>query len=329
MKQFNVAVVGATGLVGETMLRVLEERGFSVRELLPLASENSRGKSVKFAGKKIPVQALSKDSFKGMDFALFSAGASVSLEYAPIAASSGAIVIDNTSAFRMEEDIPLIVPEVNGDVLKSFKGGIIANPNCSTIQLVCVLKPIHDVAKIKRVVVSTYQSVSGAGRDAIGELEEGSRNVHCKVKTFPHRIAFNCIPHIDVFEMNGYTREELKVVNETKKIMGDETIAVTCTAVRVPVKVGHSESVNIETFKKLSAQDARIILSKAPNVVVIDEPAMASYPLAINAEGRDEVFVGRIREDISIENGIECWVVSDNLRKGAATNAVQIAELLI
>jgi aspartate-semialdehyde dehydrogenase len=325
MKKYNVAVVGATGLVGETMIRVLEERKFPVAGLLPLASEFSRGKRVKFCGKEISVDALSKDSFQGIDFALFSAGASVSLAYAPIASDSGAIVIDNTSAFRMGKDVPLIVPEVNGGVIKGFKRGIIANPNCSTIQLVCVLKPIHDAARIKRVVVSTYQSVSGAGREAIEELEKQIKGDKTK-KNFSSQIAFNCIPHIDKFEKNGYTKEEMKVVLETKKIMGDSSIAVTCTAVRVPVKVSHSESVNIETEKKLTCNEVKSLLGKAPNVIVFDD--FEKYPLAIDAEGRDEVFVGRIREDESIANGIDCWIVADNLRKGAATNAVQIAELL-
>lgn len=336
-KRFNVAVVGATGLVGEKMMAILEERAFPVERLLPLASEGSAGKMVKFNGKNVTVEALKKDSFKGIDFALFSAGGDVSLEFAPFAAKSGAIVIDNTSAFRMKKDIPLIVPEVNASVLAdsvaAFKSGklggmIIANPNCSTIQLVCVLKPIHDCAKIKRVVVATYQSVAGAGREAIEELK--SQVVGGKiVRVFPHRIAFNCIPHIDKFEPNGYTKEEMKVVNETKKIMNDESIAVTCTAVRVPVMVSHSEVVNIETERNISAKEARKILEKSPNVIVIDDPGNSKYPLAINAENKNEVFVGRIREDVSIKNGLEMWVVSDNLRKGAATNAVQIAEMFI
>ncbi|MBI2974576.1 MAG: aspartate-semialdehyde dehydrogenase [Deltaproteobacteria bacterium] len=326
MRQYNVAVVGATGLVGETMIRVLEERKFPVKKLLPLASADSLGKKVKFRGEEINVEVLSKKSFGEIDFALFSAGASVSMEYAPAASESGAIVIDNTSAFRMDKDIPLIVPEVNAHVIKGFKKGIIANPNCSTIQLVCVLKPIHDRARIKRVVVSTYQSVSGAGREAIEELLQQVKGDK-KREVFSAQIAFNCIPHIDKFEKNGYTKEEMKVVLETKKIMGDELIAVTCTAVRVPVKVSHSESVNIETEKKLTVNDVVALLSKAPNIIVIND--FEKYPLALDAEGKNEVFVGRIREDASIANGIDCWIVADNLRKGAATNAVQIAELLI
>ena len=339
MKLYNMAVVGATGLVGERMIKVLEERKFPVGRLLPLASEASHGKKIRFRGVEITVEKLRKDSFKDIDLALFSAGGDVSLEYAPIAAKAGAVVIDNTAAFRMDPDVPLVVPEVNGHVIASLKGEaipckrdchvaqraprndkkgfIIANPNCSTIQLVCVLKPIHDAAKIKRVVVSTYQSVSGAGKEALEKLDAGERP-----------FAFNCIPQIDVFTDNGYTKEEMKVVNETRKILGDSSVNVTCTAVRVPVRVSHSESVNIETEKKLTAEDARNILKNAPGVIVIDDPSKGRYPMPVDCEDRDEAFVGRIREDISIPNGIECWIVSDNLRKGAATNAVQIAELL-
>lgn len=335
MKSYTVAVVGATGLVGETMVRVLEERKFPIGRLVPLASEESRGKKIRFCGADVPVQALSKDSFKGVDFALFSAGAAISLEYAPIAAKAGSIVIDNTSAFRMEKNIPLVVPEVNGKIIRKDRGFIIANPNCSTIQLVCVLKPIHDAARIKRVIVSTYQAVSGAGREAVEELKRqiavsGQRPVVGNVSTvFPHPIAFNCIPHIDIFEENGYTKEEMKVVRETKKIMGDDSIAVTCTAVRVPVFTSHSEAVTIETEKKLSAGEARCILSAAPGVVVVDNPSKNEYPLAMDSEGKNDVFVGRIREDTSCANGINLWIVADNLRKGAATNAVQIAELML
>jgi len=326
MRSFNVAVVGATGLVGEIMIKVLEERKFPVGRLLPLASESSAGKKIKFKGRDISVGHLSRGSFEGVDFALFSAGSAVSLEYAPIAAKAGAIVIDNTSAFRLEKDVPLVVPEVNGDTLTpalslrergKVRGLIIANPNCSTIQLVCVLKPIHDAAKIKRVVVSTYQSVSGAGKEALDSLDKGRAP-----------FAFNCIPQIDIFTENGYTKEEMKVVNETRKIMGDNALNITCTAVRVPVRICHSESINIETEKKLTAEDVRAILKKAPGVIVLDEPAKEKYPMPVDCEGRDEVFVGRIREDISIPNGIECFIVSDNLRKGAATNAVQILEIL-
>lgn len=319
MKQYTVAVVGATGLVGERMIKVLEERKFPVGRLVPLASEGA-GRTVKFCGREFRVEKLTKDSFNGVDFALFSAGGAVSLEFAPEAAKAGAVVIDNTSAFRMEKDVPLIVPEVNGYLLKGLNrnGFIIANPNCSTIQLVCVLKPIHDAAKIKRVVVSTYQSVSGAGKEALEALDRSERP-----------FAFNCIPQIDIFERNGYTKEEMKVVNETHKIMGDDSIAVTCTAVRVPVRVGHSEAVNIVTERKLTADETRRLLSNAPGVTVVDEPSRGIYPMPLDAEGRDDVFVGRIREDISTQNGMDLWIVSDNLRKGAATNAVQIAGLLI
>lgn len=339
MKQFNIAVVGATGLVGERMIKVLEERKFPVGRLLPLASEGSAGKKVRFGGKDVAVEKLGRDSFKDIDIALFSAGGDVSLAYAPLAVKAGAVVIDNTAAFRMDPKVPLVVPEVNGHVIASLKseaihiagdcrvaqgaprndkpGFIIANPNCSTIQLVCVLKPIHDAARIKRVVVSTYQSVSGAGKEALEKLNAGGAP-----------FAFNCVPQIDVFTDNGYTKEEMKVVNETKKILGDSSINVTCTAVRVPVRVGHSESVNIETEKKLSVAEVRAILGKMPNIIIIDEPSKGRYPMPVDCEERDEVFVGRIREDISAANGIECWIVSDNLRKGAATNAVQIAELL-
>ena len=336
MEKYVVAIVGATGMVGEVMIRVLEERKFPVKELILLASEGSRGKKVKFCDADVSVQALSKNSFKGVDFALFSAGAAISLEYAPIATKAGAIVIDNTSAFRMEKDVPLVVPEVNGKVVQ--RSGIIANPNCSTIQLVCVLKPIHDAARIRRVIVATYQAVSGAGREAVEEFRKSftptlnpppSRGRERDVVTvFPHPIAFNCIPHIDVFEENGYTKEEMKVVRETKKIMNDDSIAITCTAVRVPVFTSHSEAVTIETEKRLSAVERRRILSSAPGVIVVDNPSKNEYPLAMDSEGKDDVFVGRIREDTSCANGINLWIVSDNLRKGAATNAVQIAELL-
>lgn len=329
MKKYNVAVVGATGLVGEYMLKVLEERKFPVNKLLPLASERSAGKKIKFCGSEIPVEILKEDSFKGIDFALFSAGGEISRKFAPVAAATGSIVIDNSSVFRMDETVPLVVPEVNPHALKNFCKGIIANPNCSTIQLVAVLKPIHDAAKIKRVVVSTYQSVSGAGRKALEELKSEISGKKVAQKVFPYQIAFNCIPQIDILVENGYTKEEMKVVNETKKIMEDKSISITCTAVRVPVMVGHSESVNIETEKKLSAVSAREILSKANGVVVVDDPANKKYPMPIIVNGHDESFVGRIREDESIKNGINLWIVADNMRMGAATNAVKIAELLI
>lgn len=334
MRELTVAVVGATGLVGEEMICVLEERKFPVKKLVPLASERSAGKTVQFDGKPVDVQTLGPDSFKGVDVALFSAGGSVSQQYGPIAAESGAVVIDNSSAFRMEADIPLVVPEVNPDVLNVLpKRRIIANPNCSTIQMVVVLKPIHDAARIKRVVVSTYQSVSGAGKEAIDELTTGTRALYAgeefEPSVFPHRIAFNCLPQIDVFQPDGYTKEEHKMIFETCKILGDASIKVTATTVRVPVYFGHSESVNIETEKPIEAETARAILSLAPGVVVVDDPAKLAYPLASTSAGRDEVFVGRLRNDPTVKHGLNCWIVSDNIRKGAATNAVQIAELLL
>ncbi|HFB83995.1 aspartate-semialdehyde dehydrogenase [Thermosulfuriphilus ammonigenes] len=333
-KEFNVAVVGATGAVGRMMLRVLEERNFPVRSLKLLASERSRGKRLPFKGEEIPVEVLTKDSFSGIDIALFSAGASRSLEFAPVAAESGAVVVDNSSAWRMDPDVPLVVPEVNPqDIADYKKKGIIANPNCSTIQMVVPLKPLHEVARIKRIVVATYQAVSGAGQKAIDELVAQTR-AWCQgeplpePRVFAHQILFNALPHIDVFLENGYTKEEMKMVKETKKIMGDENIAVTATTVRIPVFYGHSEAVNLELEKKLSAREARDILLQAPGVVVVDDPDNQRYPLAIEAEGRDEVFVGRIREDESVPAGLNLWIVADNLRKGAATNAVQIAEVL-
>jgi aspartate-semialdehyde dehydrogenase len=280
------------------------------------------------------VERLTKDSFKGIQVALFSAGASRSLEFAPAAAASGAVVVDNSSAFRMDPEIPLVVPEVNPHAIAQYKKrGIIANPNCSTIQMVVALKPIHDAARIKRIVVSTYQAVSGTGLKAIDELLTQTRAVlasqEIQKKVYPHQIAFNCLPHIDSFLDNGYTKEEMKMVNETRKIMEDPTIRVTATTVRVPVVHSHSESVNIETEKKITPKEVRELLSKAPGVKIVDNPALNEYPLAIHAAGRDETFVGRIREDESIPNGINLWVVSDNIRKGAALNAVQIAEILI
>jgi len=334
LKTYHVAVVGATGAVGNEMVKILEEREFPVGRITLLASERSIGKKLEFNGKLIPIQLLTENSFSGVDIGLFSAGGSISQRFAPIAASSGCVVIDNTSAFRMEPDIPLVVPEVNPEAISMYKNrGIIANPNCSTIQMVVVLKPIHDAVNIRRVVVSTYQAVSGTGKKAIEELIEQTRallsNLDPKVSVYPHRIAFNCLPHIDVFLDNAYTKEEMKMVNETKKILNDSSIAITATTVRVPVLYGHSESVNIETERKLTAEHARGILSHAPGVRVVDDPRRNIYPLPIDAAGKDETFVGRIREDESIENGINMWVVSDNIRKGAALNAVQIAEILV
>ena len=334
MKEVNVAVVGATGAVGNEMVKVLEERRFPVNEIRLLASKRSVGKKISFNGNEVKVEELTEDSFKGVQISLFSAGASVSKKFAPIAAKSGCVVIDNSSAFRMEADIPLVVPEVNPHAIAQYKNrGIIANPNCSTIQMVVALKPIHDVSKIKRVVVATYQAVSGTGKKAIEELSSqiqaifNFKDIVCNV--YPHQIAFNCLPHIDVFLENGYTKEEMKMYYETKKIMEDEDIEVTATCVRVPVFYGHSEAINIELEKKLTADEVRKILSNAPGIKVVDNPDNNEYPLAIYAAGRDEVFVGRIREDVSKENCIEMWVVSDNIRKGAALNAVQIAEVLL
>jgi len=334
-KSYAVAVAGATGAVGLEMIKVLQQRKFPVGSIKLLASERSEGKELTYAGRPVKVERLTKDSFKGIEVALFSAGAARSLEFAPAAAASGAVVVDNSSAFRMEPNIPLVVPEVNAHAISQYKNrGIIANPNCSTIQMVVALKPIHDVARIKRVVVSTYQAVSGTGLKAIDELLTQTRAIlnnsrEIQKKVYPHQIAFNCLPQIDIFLENDYTKEEMKMVNETQKIMEDPTIRVTATTVRVPVLHGHSESVNIETERKLTAQEVREILSKAPGVLVLDDPAKNEYPLAIHAAGRDETFVGRIREDQSIANGINMWIVSDNVRKGAALNAVQIAEILI
>jgi aspartate-semialdehyde dehydrogenase len=329
----RVAVAGATGAVGQAMISILEERNFPVGQLVPLASERSEGRKITFKGREVTVKKLSEDSFRGIDIALFSAGASRSKVFAPAAVSAGAVVVDNSSAFRMEPEVPLVVPEVNPKASGRHKG-IIANPNCSTIQMVVALKPLHDAARIKRVVVSTYQSVSGAGLRAIEELKlqsaallNGQPDVEKTV--FPHQIAFNCLPHIDVFLENGYTKEEMKMVLETKKIMEDESIAVSATTVRVPVFYGHSEAVNIETERKLRADEAREILAKAPGITLVDDPENKQYPLAIHCAGKDPVFIGRVREDPSIENGLDLWIVADNLRKGAALNAIQIAELLI
>ncbi len=334
MKTYHVAVAGATGAVGNEMIKILEERRFPVGKLTLLASERSLGKKLSFRGELLPVEVLSENSFQGVQIGLFSPGGSVSEKFAPIAAKAGCVVIDNTSVFRMVPEIPLVVPEVNAEAIALYKNrGIIANPNCSTIQMVVALKPIHDAARIKRIVVSTYQAVSGTGKKAIEELSLQTRALlsgqEPVIKVYPHRIAFNCLPQIDVFLNNGYTKEEMKMVNETKKIMNDPTIAVTATTVRVPVFYAHSESVNIETEKKITADEVRRLLSSAPGVRVVDNPKEKTYPMAIDAAGRDDTLVGRIREDESIPNGINMWVVSDNIRKGAALNAVQIAEILI
>jgi aspartate-semialdehyde dehydrogenase len=331
-EKYVVAVVGATGAVGNEMIAVLEERSFPVERLRLFASERSEGTTLEYEGSEFPVEALSEDSFRGIDIALFSAGGERSKIWAPKAAQSGCVVIDNSSEWRMDPEVPLVVPEVNAHDLKWHKG-IIANPNCSTIEMVVVLKPLHDAAKIRRVVVTTFQSVSGTGKKAMDELLRQTADLlnfrEMRHEVYPHQIAFNCLPHIDSFLENGSTREEMKMVQETRKILGDATIGVTATAVRVPVFRCHSESVNIETEKKLTAAEARSVLALAPNVVVFDAPGKNVYPLAIDVAGKDETYVGRIREDESIEKGLNMWIVADNLRKGAALNAVQIAERLI
>lgn len=330
--KYVVAVVGATGAVGNEMIETLEQRNFPVEKLRVFASEKSEGTTLEFEGSSMVVETLKEDSFKGIDIALFSAGAERSKIWAPIAAQSGCVVIDNSSQWRMDKTVPLVVPEVNPHDLKWHKG-IIANPNCSTIQMVVVLKPIHEAARIRRVVVTTFQSVSGTGKKAMDELLQQTTDLlnfrDVKSNVYPHQIAFNCLPHIDKFLENGYTKEEMKMVDETKKILGDDTVRVTATTVRVPVFRCHSESVNIETEKKITANEARAILSTAPGVIVYDVPEKNIYPLALDVSGKDETYVGRIREDESLEKGLNMWIVADNLRKGAALNAVQIAEKLI
>ena len=333
-RKFNIAIAGATGAVGGAMLDVLARRDFPVEKLRLLASERSVGKSLLFRDKKYSVELLSKDAFEGIDIALFSAGASRSLDFGPSAAEAGAIVVDNSSAYRMDPEIPLIVPEVNSHAIALYKKrGIIANPNCSTIQMLVALKPIHDVAKIKRIVVSTYQAVSGTGTPAIEELHQqcldyaAGKDITSKV--YPYQIFLNCLPHIDSFLDNGYTKEEMKMVNETRKIFEDDSIGVTATTVRVPVVYGHSEAVNIETEKKITAEEVKQLMRSAPGVKLVDNPANLEYPLAIDCAGKFETMVGRIRDDESIENGINMWIVADNILKGAALNAVQIAEELV
>jgi aspartate-semialdehyde dehydrogenase len=333
-RKFRVAVVGATGLVGEAMITVLEERGFPVAQLHALASNRSVGRSVSFRGRSYPVQELADFDFAHCDFALFSAGAQVSREYVPRAVA-GCIVIDNTSEFRYREDVPLVVPEVNADALKDIgKAGIVANPNCCTIQMVMVLKPLYDAAGIERIEVATYQSVSGAGREALEELARQSiAALSGQGAVAPGagtgQIAFNCVPHIDRFEDNGYTREEMKLVWETRKILGDAAIRVNATAVRVPVFYGHSEAVHLQTRRPLSAAQARELLRKAPGVTVMDERRAGGYPTAATEGAKqDTVYVGRIREYLAPDRGLNLWIVADNVRKGAATNSVQIAEAL-
>ncbi|MBW2252838.1 MAG: aspartate-semialdehyde dehydrogenase [Deltaproteobacteria bacterium] len=318
-KKFNIAVAGATGAVGNQMLTCLEERDFPVKSIKLLASRRSVGRNLRFRG--------------DMDIALFSAGGTPSKKYAPLAAKDGCVVVDNSSTWRMDTKVPLVVPEVNPHAIAGYtQKGIIANPNCSTIQMVLPINPIHKKYEIKRIVVSTYQAVSGTGKKAIDELFDQTRSMinflDYEKKVYPHRIAFNCIPHIDVFMDNGYTKEEIKMVNETRKILEDDNIGITATTVRVPVYFGHSESVNIETKKEISAGEVRYLLEKEPGIKVLDKPEQNIYPLAVDAAGQDLTLVGRIRDDESVKNGINIWIVADNIRKGAATNAVQIAEIL-
>jgi aspartate-semialdehyde dehydrogenase len=333
-RQFRVAVIGATGLVGETLITVLEERNFPVSQLHALASERSLGRSVSFRGRGYPVQELADFDFTHCDFALFCAGAQVSREYVPRAVAAGCLVIDNTSEFRYQEDVPLVVPEVNPHALAGLgTRGIVANPNCCTIQMVLVLKPLYDAAGIERIEVATYQSASGAGRAALEELARQSIDAlsgkGVAADAGIGQIAFNCVPHIDSFQDNGYTREEMKLVWETRKILGDAAIRVNATAVRVPVFYGHSEAVHIQTRRPLSAEEARELLRKAPGVTVMDERRAGGYPTAATeAAKRDTVYVGRIREYLAPDRGLNLWIVADNVRKGAATNSVQIAEAL-
>lgn len=334
-KKFNVAVVGATGAVGETMLSILEERNFPVENIVALASSRSAGSRIRFNGKTIVVEDLEGFDFKGVDIGLFTPGASVSKIHVPRAVEAGCVVIDNTSQFRYDDDIPLVIPEVNPDAIADYKNrGIIANPNCSTIQMLVALKPIHDAATIERINVCTYQAVSGTGKEAIEELAKqtaellNGRKAVCEV--YPKQIAFNVLPHIDDFQKNGYTLEEMKMVWETRKIFEDDAIQVNPTAVRVPVFFGHSEAVHIETKNKLSAEEVRNLLRNQPGITLVNEPKDGGYPTAVSeAAGKDPVFVGRIREDISHPRGINLWVVSDNVRKGAALNSIQIAEILV
>ncbi len=327
MKSYHIAVVGATGLVGRTMLKVLDERKFPISELSLFASKRSAGETIVFRDKSYTVQALTENSLKKpIDIALFSAGGATSGKFAPIAAENGVVVIDNASTFRMVAEVPLVVPEVNPDALRTHKG-IIANPNCSTIQAVVALKPLHDAYGIKRVVYSTYQAVSGSGIKGIEALEAGRTTG--RDAFYPHPIHNNCLPHIDVFTENGYTKEEMKMILETQKILESPALKVTATAVRVPIAAGHSESVNVELNTPFTLQDVKSLLNRAPGIVLQDAPEAAHYPLVSKAQGTDAVYVGRLRRDESVENGLNLWIVADNVRKGAATNAVQIAETLI
>lgn len=330
---FSVAIMGATGAVGQEFLKLLAERRFPIGSLKLLASERSAGQTRMFKGETLTVETLTENSFEGVDLVLASAGASVSRAFVPAAVRAGAVVVDNTSAFRMDEGVPLVVPEVNADALAVHKG-VIANPNCSTIQMVVALNPIHKAAKIKRLVISTYQAASGAGQAGMDELIEHTRlaldgKPLPKAKKFAHSLAFNCIPQVDVFLDSGYTKEEMKMVHETRKIMSAPDMAITATTVRVPVLRCHSESINIETERKITAAEARRLLSEAPGVVVRDDPSASIYPLASESTNQDATYVGRIREDNSIANGLNIWVVSDQIRKGAALNSIQIAEVMI
>jgi aspartate-semialdehyde dehydrogenase len=333
-KKFNIAVAGATGAVGNQMIACLEERSFPIETIKLLASARSVGRKLDFRGESIAVEELTESSFKGVDVALFSAGGGISEKFAPLAAKDGCVAIDNSSAWRMDPEVPLVVPEINPHAIAQYKNkGIIANPNCSTIQMVVALHPLHQKYGVRRVVVSTYQSVSGTGQKAIDELDHQTRAIlnfkeHEK-KVYPHVIAFNCLPHIDVFLENGYTKEEMKMVNETLKIFEDDTIGITATTVRVPVFYGHSESINVEMKENVTADEVRALLEKSPGIKVVDDPGNNIYPMAIDAAGQDLTLVGRIRNDESIPNCVNMWVVADNIRKGAATNAVQIAEILV
>ncbi len=331
-KKYTVAVVGALGMVGTEMIKTLEARQFPVGELRPLDLPQHEGVELYFGGRTFTTQIANGENFSGVDIAIFSAGGAASKKLAPLAVEKGVVVVDNSAAWRMDDHCPLVVPEVNADALKEHKG-IIANPNCSTIQMVVALKPLHDAARIKRVVVSTYQAASGGGQPAYNELKMQTEQILAgkepTVEKFAHQLAFNLIPHIDVFMEGDYTKEELKLVYETKKIMGDDRILVSPTAVRVPVYYGHAESLNIETEKKLSVEDVRALLENAPGIIVQDDPVNAVYPMPAMAAHTDAVFVGRIREDFTISNGINMWVVADNIRKGAALNAVQVAESLV
>lgn len=327
MRKANIAIVGATGMVGRTFLKILEERNFPIDNLYLFASQKSAGSTLEFKGKNYVVEELKEEVFKrDIDIALFSAGGDISLKFAPIAKENGVVVVDNSSAWRMNVDVPLVVPEVNPEDVNWHKG-IIANPNCSTIQAVVPIKALNETFKVKRVIYSTYQAVSGSGNSGIMDLENGIQGL--ENKKYPHQIAFNCIPHIDVFMDNGYTKEEVKMMEETKKILNDYDLKVTATTVRVPVRHGHSISMNLEFEKSFELEEIYSVLENAEGIVVQDDVKNNIYPMAINAEGTDEVYVGRIRRDFSVDNGINLWVVADNIRKGAATNAVQIAELII